>query len=230
MTIQEYEAKRERDREIAISHLEKGVIFEDIDSVYIDSDVVIGEGTYIGPCVTIRGKSKIGKNAVIHQNSRIENAEIGDGTTITSSVVLESKIGNETNVGPFAYIRPGCTIGNKCKVGDFVEVKNSTMGDGTKAAHLTYIGDADLGKDINLGCGVVFVNYDGREKHRATVGDGCFIGCNVNLISPVKVGDGAYIAAGSTINRDVPSDSLAVARNKQTNIENWVSRSGLYRR
>ena len=230
MTIQEYEAKRERDREIAISHLEKGVIFEDIDSVYIDSDVVIGEGTYIGPCVTIRGKSKIGKNAVIHQNSRIENAEIGDGTTITSSVVLESKIGNETNVGPFAYIRPGCTIGNKCKVGDFVEVKNSTMGDGTKAAHLTYIGDADLGKDINLGCGVVFVNYDGREKHRATVGDGCFIGCNVNLISPVKVGDGAYIAAGSTINRDVPSDSLAVARNKQTNIDNWVSRSGLYRR
>lgn len=230
MTLSEYEEKRNKNREIAVKHLENGVDFADIDSVFIDETVKIGKGTFIGPCVTLSGDTEIGENCTIHQNTRMVNAKIGDGTTVESSVILDSTVGAETSVGPFAYIRPGSKVGNKCKVGDFVEVKNSTMGDGTKAAHLTYIGDSDLGKNVNLGCGVVFVNYDGREKHRSTVGDGCFIGCNVNLISPVNIEDGAYIAAGSTINRDVPKDSLAVARTKQTVIPGWAARSGMYKR
>ena len=230
MTLSQYEEKREKDRAIAIKHLENGVVFADIDSVFIDETVKIGKGTFIGPCVTLSGDTEIGENCTIHQNSRMVNAKIAEGTTVESSVILDSSVGSETSVGPFAYIRPGSKIGNKCKVGDFVEVKNSTLGDGTKASHLTYIGDADLGKNVNLGCGVVFVNYDGREKHRTTVGDRCFIGCNVNLISPVTVEDGAYIAAGSTINKDVPEDSLAVARTKQTVIPGWASRTGMYKK
>ena len=141
-----------------------------------------------------------------------------------------SAVGSETTVGPFAYIRPGSRIGKGCKVGDFVEVKNSTLGDGTKSAHLTYIGDADLGKNINLGCGVVFVNYDGTNKYRSTVGDGAFIGCNANIVSPVSIGDGAYIAAGSTVTKNVEEDALCVARARQKNIQGWAKQRGLYRK
>jgi bifunctional UDP-N-acetylglucosamine pyrophosphorylase/glucosamine-1-phosphate N-acetyltransferase len=130
-------------------------------------------------------------------------------------------------VGPFAYIRPGSIIGNHCRIGDFVEIKNSSIGDRTKVSHLTYVGDADLGSGINVGCGVVFVNYDGREKHRSVVDDGVFIGCNVNIISPVKVGEGAYIAAGGTVTSDVPSGALHVAREREKYIEGWVERRGL---
>ena len=155
---------------------------------------------------------------------------IGDGVEIESSVIKESTVGDETTVGPFAYIRPGSRIGKGCKVGDFVEVKNSTLGDGTKSAHLTYIGDADLGKNINLGCGVVFVNYDGTNKYRSTVGDGAFIGCNANIVSPVSIGDGAYIAAGSTVTKNVEEDALCVARTRQKNIQGWAKQRGLYRK
>ena len=140
----------------------------------------------IGPCVRLEGSTVIGKNCKIEQNCRIVDSTIGDGVSIDSSVILDSSVGSETSVGPFAYIRPGSAIGEGCKVGDFVEVKNSNMGNGSKSAHLTYIGDADIGENVNLGCGVVFVNYDGKNKHRSTVGDGCFIGCNVNLVSPVE--------------------------------------------
>ena len=139
-------------------------------------------------------------------------------------------MGKGTKVGPFAYLRPGCTIGENCKVGDFVEVKNSSLGDGSKASHLTYIGDSDVGRDVNIGCGVVFVNYDGTNKHRSNIGDGAFIGCNTNLVSPVSVEDGAYIAAGSTITEDVPKDSLAIARQRQRNIEGWAREKGLYKK
>ena len=147
---------------------------------------------------------------------------------IQTSVVLESQVGAKSKVGPFAYLRPKSIIGKECKVGDFVEVKNSSFGDGSKASHLTYIGDSDVGRDVNIGCGVVFVNYDGSQKHRSTVGDGAFIGCNTNLVSPVKVEDGAYIAAGSTVTKDVPEDALCVARAKQKNIEGWAAKRGLY--
>ena len=230
MNINEYKQRKEKWRKIAEKHIEAGVDIFDIDNVYIDEEVRIGEGTVIGPCVRLEGSTVIGKNCKIEQNSRIANATIGDDVSIDNSVILDSSVGSNTSVGPFAYIRPGSTIGEACKVGDFVEVKNASMGNGSKSAHLTYIGDADIGENVNLGCGVVFVNYDGKNKHRSTVGDGCFIGCNVNLVSPVDVGDGAYIAAGSTVTKDIPKDALSVGRARQKNIENWATQRGLYRK
>ena len=230
MNMNEYKQRKDKWRKIAEKHIEAGVDILDIDNVYIDEDVRIGEGTVIGPCVRLEGSTVIGKNCKIEQNSRIANATIGDDVSIDNSVILDSSVGSNTSVGPFAYIRPGSTIGEACKVGDFVEVKNASMGNGSKSAHLTYIGDADIGENVNLGCGVVFVNYDGKNKHRSTVGDGCFIGCNVNLVSPVDVGDGAYIAAGSTVTKDIPKDALSVGRARQKNIENWATQRGLYRK
>lgn len=230
MNMNEYKQRKDKWRKIAEKHIEAGVDIFDIDNVYIDEDVRIGEGTVIGPCVRLEGSTVIGKNCKIEQNSRIANATIGDDVRIDNSVILDSSVGSNTSVGPFAYIRPGSTIGEACKVGDFVEVKNASMGNGSKSAHLTYIGDADIGENVNLGCGVVFVNYDGKNKHRSTVGDGCFIGCNVNLVSPVDVGDGAYIAAGSTVTKDIPKDALSVGRARQKNIENWATQRGLYRK
>ena len=230
MTLEEYNKKADLRRAVAIKHLENGVDFEDIDSVYIDDTVTIEAGAWIGPCVTLKGNTHISKGAKIYQNSRIEDSEIAEDAEIQSSVILESKVGEGSKIGPFAYLRPKSYIGKNCKVGDFVEVKNATFGDGSKTAHLTYIGDADVGKNVNLGCGVVFVNYDGTNKYRSTVGDGAFIGCNTNLVSPVTVGDGAYIAAGSTITDDVEEDALAIARSRQRNIEGWASRKGLYRK
>ncbi len=230
MKYEEYQAKEAERIAVCIRHLEAGVDFVDIHTAYIGEDVVIGEGTLIGPCVTLEGKTVIGENCRILQNSRITDSVIGDGVEIQSSVVTDSRIGSRTKVGPFAYLRPGSAIGEDCKVGDFVEVKNSSFGDGSKASHLTYIGDSDVGRDVNIGCGVVFVNYDGTSKHRSTVGDGAFIGCNTNLVSPVKVEDGAYIAAGSTVTEDVPEDALCIARARQRNIRGWAAEKGLYRK
>lgn len=230
MKLKEYEKKKARQREVAIALLESGVDFADLDSVYIDENVTVGEGTFIGPCVTLEGSTAIGRNCKIYQNTRICDCQIGDEVTVQSSVLLDSTVGNRTAVGPFAYVRPGSHIGADCKVGDFVEVKNSTIGDGTKTSHLTYLGDADIGKNINFGCGVVIVNYDGSKKHRSTIGDGAFVGCNANLISPVNVGAGAYVAAGSTVTEDVPADALCVARERQRNIDGWAQQRGLYRK
>ena len=144
---------------------------------------------------------------------------IGRGT-----MLLPGTIGSRTHVGPFAYVRPGCAIGDDIKVGDFVEVKNSAIGDGTKISHLTYVGDSDVGRKVNFGCGTVTTNYDGVKKYRCTIEDGAFIGCNTNLVAPVTVGAGSYIAAGATITKDVPADALAVARAKQENKEGWAKR------
>ncbi|MGI6178122.1 MAG: hypothetical protein ACOYJO_06710 [Eubacterium sp.] len=230
MSREIYEKRRSAQRAKAEALLDAGVDFADIERVYIDDEVEVGEGTFIGPDVILEGATKIGKDCRILQNCRFKDAVIGDGVTVESSVILGSTVGGGTSVGPFAYIRPGSNIGEGCKVGDFVEVKNSKIGDGTKSAHLTYIGDADVGRNVNFGCGVVLVNYDGTTKHRSEIGDGAFIGCNTNLVSPVKVGDGAYIAAGSTITDDIPEDALAIARNRQTNIEGWAKERGLYRK
>ena len=208
----------------------QGVIFMDIRRAYIEEGTRIGEGTFIYPDVILEGNVSIGKDCRIGPSTRIKDSNIGDRTEVQNSVVLESSIGNDTKVGPFAYIRPDSNIGSKCKVGDFVEVKNSSMGDGTKAAHLTYIGDSDVGRNVNLGCGVVFVNYDGTNKHRSVVEDGAFIGCNTNLVSPVTVEKGAYIAAGSTVTRKVPADSLLIARAREEIKEGWASRSGLLKK
>ena len=230
MTELEYREKREKYREKALSLMAVGVNFVDIESVYIDDTVEIGKGSFIGPCVTLEGNTTLGDNCSIYQNTRIVDSVIGEGTQVQGSVIISSEIGSNTSIGPFAYIRPGSKIGNNCKIGDFVEVKNSTIGDGTKSAHLTYIGDADLGEDINLGCGVVFVNYDGKNKYRSTVGDGAFIGCNSNIVSPVNIEEGAYIAAATTVTKDVPKDSLAIGRSKQENLEGWAEKAGLYKK
>ncbi len=222
--LKEYEAAEQKRMEINIAHLERGVKFIDLRATYIDETVEIQQGTVIYPGVILEGNTRIGRNCIIGQNSRIVDSTIGDSTEIQCSVVLSSTIGTDTKVGPFAYIRPDCTIGNHVKIGDFVEVKNSTVKDGAKASHLTYIGDSEVGKDVNLGCGVIFVNYDGKKKHRSVVKDGAFIGCNTNIVSPVTIEEGAYVAAGTTVTRNVPSGALCVGRVKDKNIEGWVKR------
>ena len=224
--------KNKQARRLAVveKHVNNGVRFVDEMTAYIDDTVVIGEGTLIGPCVTLEGETVIGRDCYIGQNTIITNSKIDDNAEIKSSVIIDSSVGSETKVGPFAYMRPGSNVGSKCKIGDFVEVKNSNIGDGSKASHLTYIGDSDIGKDVNLGCGVVFVNYDGTKKYRSNVADGAFVGCNSNLVSPVNVGEGAYIAAGSTVTEDVEGDTLYIARSRGKKIPGWVSKRGILKK
>ena len=197
------------------AHTEAGVMMIDPKAVYIEADVKICEDTVIYPGVVIEGASEIGAGVTLYPGSRIKDSKIADGATVQNSVILESAVGENSQIGPYAYLRPGSNIGSECRIGDFVEVKNSNLGDGTKVSHLTYVGDGDVGADCNIGCGVVFVNYDGQNKNRITVGDGCFIGCNTNLISPVEVGHGAYIAAGATVTQDVPDNALCIARARE---------------
>jgi len=223
----DYEVRARRRRERNLAHAANGVEFLDIDRAYIDEEVAIGKDTYIGADVVLTGRTVIGRGCRILSGTRIVGCRVGDGTEVDHSVLLESEVGEESTVGPFAYVRPGCRIGSHVKIGDFVEVKNATVGDGTKVSHLSYIGDADLGKGINVGCGVVFVNYDGKDKHRSTVGDDAFIGCNVNIISPVRIDGGSYVAAGATVTGDVPSGALYVSRDRARVLEGWVERRGL---
>lgn len=205
-------------------HEENGVIFLGHDRTIVESDVVIAPGVMIYPGNTLQGSTRIGADCVLYPNNRLNNAVVGRGTTVESSVLLNCAVGEETTVGPYAYLRPDTSVGNHCRIGDFVEIKNSSIGDGTKVSHLTYVGDSDLGKDINLGCGVVFVNYDGKVKNRSKVEDHAFIGCNCNLVAPVHVGKNAYLAAGSTVVEDVPEDALFVARSRGVVKEDWVKR------
>lgn len=203
-------------------HIKNGVVFVDKKTAYIDENVVIGSGTVIEPNVFLRGNTVIGENVKIGFCSDITNSKIADNVTIKHSVIVDSEIDTETTIGPFAYIRPNCKVGKNVKIGDFVEIKNSTIDDGTKLSHLTYVGDADVGKGVNFGCGTVVVNYDGRKKYRTTIKDNAFIGCNTNLVSPVTVEENAFTAAGSTITEDVPQDSLAIARARQVIKKDWV--------
>ena len=210
-----------KNSEIVMKHLQEGVVILDPSSTYIDEGVEIGAETVILPNTHLKGNTKIGSNCEIGPNSIITNMEICDNVKVLSSVATDSKIGSGTTVGPFAYIRPNSNIGEKVKIGDFVEIKNSTIDEGTKVSHLTYIGDSDVGKNINFGCGTITVNYDGANKFRTVIEDGAFIGCNTNLVSPVKVGKNAFVAAGSTITEDVEPDSLAIARSRQTIKKDW---------
>lgn len=225
--LKEEEQKEQARYRINLTHMQAGVVFMDWKAAYIDPEVEIGEATVIYPGVILSGATKIGKGCVIGLGTRISNAVVGNQVEIQSSVILDSAVGDRSKIGPFAYLRPGSVIGTDAKVGDFVEVKNSTLGNGSKASHLTYIGDSDVGEGVNLGCGVVFVNYDGVKKHRSTVSDGAFIGCNTNLVSPVTVGQGAYVAAGTTVTRDIPAGALCVGRVKERHICDWVRRRGL---
>ena len=205
-------------------HIAAGVQVLDPAAVYVDPRVEIGAGTVLLPGAILRGRTRIGRRCEIGPNAMLRDCTVGDETTVNASQLNESTVGDHTNVGPFAYVRPGSHIGDHVKVGDFVEVKNSSIGDGTKISHLTYVGDSDVGQRVNFGCGTVTTNYDGFRKYRCDIGDDAFLGCNTNLIAPVRVGRGAYTAAGSTITKDVPPDALAIARAAETVKEGWAER------
>lgn len=207
-------------------HQANGVVFIDPINTYVDEDVKIGKGTVIYPMTFLEGETEIGENCKIGPSTTVRDCKIGDGTEVTYSVVTKSTFANNTAVGPFAYVRPNCSVGSDVKIGDFVEIKNSNIDDGTKVSHLTYIGDSDVGKGVNFGCGTVTVNYDGLNKHRTVIGDDAFIGCNTNLVAPVKVENNAFIAAGSTITDDVGEYSLAIARVRQVEKKGWAKTSG----
>ena len=211
-------------KRINTSHMVNGVTIIDVNSTYIESDVEIGNDTIVYPGAMLKGKTKIGSNCIIGMNCSISNSTIGDYTEVESSTIVESTVGENTTVGPYAYLRPNSNIGSHVKIGDFVEVKNATIGDNSKASHLSYIGDAHIGKDVNIGCGVVFVNYDGKNKFKSVVKDGAFVGSNSNLVAPVTVEEKGYIATGSTITDDVPQGALAIARERQVIKEGWVEK------
>lgn len=216
-------------RNINDSLMLDGVDIQCTDGVMIGKDVKIGSSTRILPNTIILGNTVIGDGCVIGPNTYIKDSEIGNEVILDNCKVTDSKIEDGADCGPFVKVRAGSVLKKGVHIGNFVEVKNSVVGEGTKSAHLTYIGDSDVGKNVNFGCGTVTSNFDGKEKSRCTIGDGAFIGCNTNLIAPVKVGELAYIAAGSTITDDIPDEALSVARAKQVNKEGWVARKKPYK-
>ncbi|WP_307893069.1 bifunctional UDP-N-acetylglucosamine diphosphorylase/glucosamine-1-phosphate N-acetyltransferase GlmU [Bacillus swezeyi] len=203
-------------------HMQNGVSLIDPLNTYISPEAVIGRDTVIYPGTMIKGRVVIGEDTIIGQNSELENSTIGSRTVIKQSVVVNSEVGDDVTIGPFAHIRPDSKIGNEVRIGNFVEVKKSQFGDRSKASHLSYIGDAEIGTDVNLGCGSITVNYDGKNKFTTKIEDGAFVGCNSNLIAPVTIGQGAYVAAGSTITDDVPGRALSIARARQVNKEDYA--------
>lgn len=194
---------------------QRGVYILDPSQVWIGPDAEIGEGSVILPGSIIKGKSKIGSGCTIGPQSLVSDSVIGDRTILNATQIYESQVDEDVKIGPFCHIRPNSTIRHHVKIGDFVEVKNSEVGAGTAISHLTYIGDSDVGQNVNFGCGVVTVNYDGVHKNRCKIGDGAFIGCNTNLVAPVSVGKDGYTGAGSTITKDVPDYALGIERAEQ---------------
>ncbi len=210
------EAERMMRERINRAHMLNGVTLIDPAQTYIEADVKIGQDTVIYPGTSLRGQTVIGQDCIIGPHADITNGEIMNGAEVKHSVITDAIVGSESSIGPFAYLRPNSRIGSRVKIGDFVEIKNATIGDETKISHLSYVGDAVVGKDVNIGCGAITVNYDGHAKHTTVIEDGSFVGCNVNLIAPVNISKNAYVAAGSTITSDVPEDAMAIARQRQT--------------
>ena len=210
-------------RRILDGMIADGVSITCSDGVIIGPDVTVAGGTVILPGTILRGKVDIGEDCVIGPNSLIDNSVIHNNVIVNASQIKQSEVFDDTDIGPFSQIRPNCKVGPKVHIGDFVEVKNSVLDEGTKVAHLTYVGDSDIGKRVNFGCGCVTVNYDGKNKARCKVGDDSFIGCNTNLVAPVSIGEGAYTAAGSTITDDIPSDALGIARARQVVKDGWAA-------
>jgi bifunctional UDP-N-acetylglucosamine pyrophosphorylase/glucosamine-1-phosphate N-acetyltransferase len=201
-----------------------GVTIMDPSSTFIDGDVDIGADTVIYPYTFIEGKSKIGENCIIGPSSRLVNVTLGSRVNVQNSIIMDSRLEDGCNIGPFAYIRPGCVVEKDVKVGDFVELKNSHLYQGCKVPHLSYVGDADVGREANIGAGTITCNYDGVNKSRTWIGEYAFIGSNTNLVAPVVVGNGAITGAGSTITKDVPPGALGLTRDKQKNIEGWAQK------
>lgn len=209
-------------------HWQSGVNIPFTDGVVIGADVHIGADTTILPGTIIKGKTVIGEGCEIGPNSYLENAAVGDFCRVISTRIESSQLENGVKIGPMSNVRPNCHIGESAKIGDYVELKNSNIGRGTAVAHLTYVGDSDVGSNCNFGCGVVTVNYDGSAKYRTVIGDDVFIGCNTNLIAPVTLGDRVYTAAGTTVTEDVPDDALVIGRARQSVKLNWARERGLF--
>lgn len=206
--------------------LEQGVLMMDPSAVYVEESVTVGEGTLLLPGTILRGTTVIGKNCEIGPNTMLVDCQVGDGSVVNTAQCSDSVIGKNCEIGPYTHLRAHSQVGDDSKIGAFVQLKNCRLGKGTKMAHLTYVGDADVGENCNFGCGTVTCNYDGKQKFRTTIGDRCFIGCNTNLVAPVTLGDGVYTAAGSTVTHDVPAGELAIARARQTNKSGWKDKRG----
>ncbi|WP_029197999.1 bifunctional UDP-N-acetylglucosamine diphosphorylase/glucosamine-1-phosphate N-acetyltransferase GlmU [Paenibacillus alginolyticus] len=211
------EAERLFKARINREHMLNGVTIVDPSNTYIEKDVTIGMDTVLLPGTILRGRTVIGEQCTIGPQTEIIDSTVRDEVTIKQSVLQEAYVDNEASVGPFAYLRPGANIGKQVKIGDFVEIKNATLGEGSKVSHLSYVGDAVVGTNVNIGCGAITVNYDGFNKSLTEIGDDAFVGSNVNLIAPVKIGKGAYVVAGSTITHSVDDGDLAIARERQSN-------------
>lgn len=204
--------------------MEQGVTLMDSATTYIDAEVVVGSDTVIYPGTWLEGRTVIGSGCEIGPNCRLTDVKVGDNAVVSFTYAHECELEQGVTVGPYVHIRPNTVLKKQVHVGNFVEVKNSNIGEGTKLPHLSYIGDCDMGSQVNMGCGAITVNYDGMIKHRTVVGDNAFIGCNTNLVAPVTVGDGAYVGAGSTVTKEVPPGCLAVARARQKNISDWADK------
>jgi bifunctional UDP-N-acetylglucosamine pyrophosphorylase/glucosamine-1-phosphate N-acetyltransferase len=218
-------AEGEIQRRVVAKLMREGVTFRNPDTVVIDSTVSIGADSVVYPFVTLEGTTTIGRDCVIEPNVHLVNVTIGNDVHVkTGTVAEEAVIGDEALVGPYAHLRPGTRLGRHVKVGNFVETKKAVFGEGAKASHLSYIGDAEVGADVNIGAGTITCNYDGVNKHKTVLEDGVFIGSDTQLVAPVRVGKGAYVGAGSTITKDVPPDSLALSRVPQKIVEGWATK------
>lgn len=203
--------------------LQAGVLMMDPTAVYVEDQVSVGAGTLLLPGTILRGKTVIGENCLIGPQAMLTDCTVEDGCTINASQCEGSTIRQNCQIGPYTHIRPRCVVGEDSKIGAFVQLKNCSLGRGTRMAHLTYVGDSDVGEDCNFGCGTITCNYDGFKKYRTTIGSHVFVGCNTNLIAPVTVEDGAFIAAGTTVAQRVPEDAMAIGRVRQEVKENWAA-------
>ena len=219
------QVENEIQRRVVERLMSEGVTFRNPSTVVIDSTVTIGPDTVVYPFVTLEGTTRIGEGCVIDPGVHLNNVTVGDDVHLKTGTVAEDAIiEDQANVGPYAHLRPGTRLGRRVKVGNFVETKKATFGEGAKASHLSYIGDAEVGADANIGAGTITCNYDGVRKHQTIIEDGAFIGSDSQLVAPVRIGRGAYVGAGSTITKDVPPDALALSRTPQRVIEGWAGR------
>ena len=203
--------------------LDAGVVMLDPSAVWVEDNVTVGAGTVLLPGTILRGSTTVGCNCTIGPNVMLTDTTVEDGVLINSAQIEESIIRKGCEIGPYTHIRPHCVVGEGSKIGAFVQLKNCNLGKGTKMAHLTYVGDADVGERVNFGCGTVTCNYDGVAKYRTVIGNDCFVGCNTNLVAPVTLADGVYTAAGSTITEDVEADALVIARSRQSVKPGWAA-------
>ena len=202
--------------------LKSGVLMMDPSAVYVEDQVTVGAGTLLLPGTILRGRTVIGENCLIGPQAMLTDCVVEEGCTVNASQCEESTIEKNCQIGPYTHIRPHCVVGEGSKIGAFVQLKNCSLGRGTKMAHLTYVGDSDVGDNCNCGCGTITCNYDGFKKFRTTIGSNVFVGCNTNFVPPVTVGDGAFIAAATTVTGDVPENAMAIGRARQEVKEGWA--------